>query len=203
MFTGYLINLDRSKDRLKTFNQHPDAIFFTRIRAFDKEELKHIPNIRDLLFDSSYILSHYERSSLKLGEICCTLSHIEAWKAVAQNETLTDEDYAVIAEDDIILSPYFSRSIAQLTNTTAISTGHENILPIVFSPTYEYDNDGSTLYLIRKSFAKEMTELCKRTKPYWLADCFTIFCDATKIVVSNPLLGLLPENNNSYIWDRL
>ena len=33
MFTGYLINLDRSKDRLKTFNQHPDAIFFTRIRG--------------------------------------------------------------------------------------------------------------------------------------------------------------------------
>ena len=40
-------------------------------------------------------------------------------------------------------------------------------------------------------------------KPYWLADCFTIFCDATKIVVSNPLLGSLPENNNSYIGDRL
>lgn len=225
MFTGYLINLYRSKDRLKTFNQHPDAIFFTRIRAFDKEELKHIPNITDLLFDSSYILSHYERASLNLGEICCTLSHIEAWKAVAQNETLTDEDYAVIAEDDIILSPYFSRSIAQLINTlrggqanlvllhkqgiripfwrTAISTGHEKILPIVFSPTYEYDNDGSALYLIRKSFAKEITEICKRMKPYWLADCFTIFCDATKIVVSNPLLGSLPENNNSYIGDRL
>lgn len=226
MFTGYVINLDRSRDRLEKFNQHPDSVYFTRISALDKQQLEHIPNVADLIFDSNYVLSAEGnvRAALNLGEICCTLSHIMAWKAVAQNEMLLDSDYAVIAEDDIILSPNFSNSLQQVINVlkntdidivllhklgtrssfwqTAISSGTEKINLCMFADAYENNKDGSTLYLIKKSFAKEKVEICQKSKPYWLADWFTIFCDSKKIVVTNPLLGYVTEENNSYIWNR-
>ena len=102
MFKGYVINLTRSKERLYRFNQHPDAKFFTRLEAIDKNDFEHISNVENLLFDQTFVQSHYHRASVSLGEICCTLSHIKAWKMIAEDQSLNDDDFAVVAEDDII-----------------------------------------------------------------------------------------------------
>lgn len=224
MFKGYVINLTRSKERLYRFNQHPDAKFFTRLEAIDKNDFEHISNVENLLFDQTFVQSHYHRASVSLGEICCTLSHIKAWKMIAEDQSLNDDDFAVVAEDDIILAPRFAYSVRQLIDNmrksesnivllhkiggripfwkSAISTGYEEIKPVVFLNHNEYDNDGASLYLIRRSFAKKMTEKCQGIKPFWLADIFTAFCESNHITVANPLLGSITEWSDSYIWDR-
>ena len=63
----------------------------------------------------------------------------------------------------------------------------ENFCPMY----YEYDNSGSSLYLIRKSLAIELTEKLKKEKPYWLADWFTDFCDKERVRGVKPHLGYI------------
>ena len=224
MFTGYVINLDRSPERLSKFYQHPDAVYFSRFSAIDKKQFESIPNIVELLFDSRVIRQKYGRSSISLGEVCCTLSHIACWKLVAEDSSLSDDDYAVIAEDDVSLVPYFGKLVSELAKNmrksasniillqklggrinywkTAISHGCTPVSPIIFENSHEYDNDGSSLYLIRKSFAKEMSAKITKIKPYWIADMFTSFCNDAHITVANPLLGYIEDGGQSYIWDR-
>ena len=224
MFKGYVINLDRSSERLAKFNQHPDSIYFSRFSAIDKKQFENIPNITELLFDSSIIKQKYGRDNISLGEICCTLSHISCWKLVAEDSSLRNDDYVVIAEDDVSLVPYFAKLVSELAMNmkksasniillqklgsridywkTAISNSDMSVSPIIFEGYHEYDNDGASLYLIRKSFAEEMVDKIAKIKPFWLADMFTSFCDGANITVANPLLGYIEDSSKSYIWDR-
>ena len=223
MFKGYVINLDRSPERLAKFNQHPDSIYFHRFSAIDKREFESIPNIKKLLFDDSVIKQKYARTNVSLGEICCTLSHIACWKLAAEDSSLSDDDYVVIAEDDVSLVPHFGKLVSELEINmkksasniillqklggridywkTAIANSNMSVYPIIFDNYHEYDNDGASLYLIRKSFAKQMVNKLARIKPFWLADMFTSFCDGANITVANPLLGYIENGSESYIWD--
>lgn len=201
MIVGYVINLDRAKDRLAQFNRHPDAHYFTRIPALDKQVLDNNPNMIGFLFDDSILTSIYGWSRVSTGQMCCTLSHMMSWEAVANNNALKDDDYAVIAEDDILLVPNFSAALSTLIN--AVKPHDLNIVLLhKLGINSGYDCDGSTLYLLKKSFAKTLVERCKRSKPYWFADQFTTFCEPNKIAVSKVMLGEVPENNSSYIWDK-
>ena len=60
-----------------------------------------------------------------------------------------------------------------------------------------YDNTGAALYLIKKSLAQSIMHKLKTTKPYWLADCFTKFCDPENIMMSLPLLGYVKGDLSS------
>ena len=68
MFSGYVINLDRSPERLSKFYQHPDAVYFSRFSAIDKQQFESIPNVVELLFDSSVIRQKYGRTNISLGD---------------------------------------------------------------------------------------------------------------------------------------
>ena len=114
MLSAYVINLDRSPERLEKFNQHPDSIYFTRFLAVDKAWFAHIPHVDSLLFDNTYIAQKYNRNNITLGEICCTLSHIGCWKKIAEDYSLEDQQYAVVAEDDVVLTPNFAQQVVKL-----------------------------------------------------------------------------------------
>ncbi|EJF91185.1 glycosyltransferase family 25 protein [Bartonella tamiae] len=95
----YVINLDRSKDRLefvkKAFNSA--GLDFIRVSAVDG---KKIPE------DEFLRLTKVRNWSKKLTytEVGCFLSHLECLRLIAEG----DEPYGAIFEDDIKLSPHAS-----------------------------------------------------------------------------------------------
>lgn len=98
----FVINLDRSADRLSFMTQQLDelGVSFSRISAVDGKMLS--SEERRSLEPSVFSLSRaaFPRS-LSSAEVGCFLSHRKCWKAITES----DEDWGLIMEDDIIFSP--------------------------------------------------------------------------------------------------
>lgn len=94
-YQTYLINLDRAKERLaimeSEFSKH--GITFERVIAVDAKALDH----------SSYKVNNKYDRNLVPGEIGCYLSHVKA----LQTFLASDNDFAVILEDDAIFDPQY------------------------------------------------------------------------------------------------
>ncbi len=99
LYTTYLINLDRSQDRLEFMKKEFDKqqIHFERIPAVDGA----------LLNGSEYLLKNKYDRNLVPGEIGCYLSHVKALQTLVASEYL----YAVIIEDDAVLSDDFKKVV--------------------------------------------------------------------------------------------
>lgn len=98
----FVINLDRSKDRLDAITGKLDAlgIDFQRVSAVDGSKISEEQK-KELL----YPIDHFETKvrftrELTNGEIGCFLSHRECWKRLLDS----DEKWALIMEDDIDIS---------------------------------------------------------------------------------------------------
>lgn len=212
---GYVINLDRQPERLHQFFQQPASQLFERVPAVDKKILELIND--DALFFDTHALSNFIGRKVTSGEIACTLSHIRCWKKIALDPQIQDDDFALIAEDDIIFSASNNfKQIVQDINQVAKNMAVDIIILqalAIFNTQLKQDiyqgsgelklihlqpdginNQGSSLYLIRKKQVKLILEALNSKKPYWLADQYTAFCDSTKIMRCSPLLGYIPEN---------
>lgn len=216
MFVGYVINLNQRVDRLTHFYQHADANYFQRVPAIDKAILNLVDNGRvDYFFNHTYF-KHLIGRDVTVGEVACTLSHIQCWRLIAQHPTLNEHDFAVIAEDDIHLSPHFAENIQQLLMQIK-SRPHINILILQHlfwsniadlslatgivqefkylnsSQEQFFDFKSSALYAIKKSHAQALINHLSTHKPFWLADHFSRFCDVHQMCTVSPLLGVVPD----------
>lgn len=99
-FKVYVINLERSKDRLRTItNQMKDAnIPFIRWDAVDGSKL----NLNNLI--QKNILN--KNNKMMVGAIGCSLSHISLWK-----EALKHKKNILVCEDDILIPKYFNKML--------------------------------------------------------------------------------------------
>ena len=104
----FLINLDRSPDRLATASRHfSDAgIPFQRIAGFDasNEDVSGIP------IDQAAFTKIHGKKTIRKGEIGCYQSHLRAIHTFLD----TDKDFAIILEDDALPLPRTITSIQQL-----------------------------------------------------------------------------------------
>ncbi len=90
----YLINLDRSTDRMRRFIERNEHINFTRVSAIDGGSLD-----REALIKTGYITSDLQYGSGTLG---CAMSHIKLWEMAAkENRPIT------VFEDKIVVSKQF------------------------------------------------------------------------------------------------
>ena len=90
----YLINLDRSVDRLRHFNEANKHIEFTRFAAVDGATLN-----RATLVERGYVNDDLPYGAGTLG---CAMSHIGLWEiAAGENRSIT------VFEDDVIISRRF------------------------------------------------------------------------------------------------
>ena len=98
----FVISLPRSAHRWRTMSHRLNAIGlpFQRIEAIDGATLSEAAIAE--VFDRKRAQSgyHYE---LTRGEIGCYLSHLKAWQTILEQ----DLDYAVILEDDVVLTDSF------------------------------------------------------------------------------------------------
>lgn len=103
-YTTYLINLDRSTDRLELMKNEFNKcnLTFERISAIDAKNLSG---------DEYLIDNKYDRDLLP-GEIGCYLSHVSTFKKFLS----TDNEFALIIEDDAILPENFKISIEEAMN---------------------------------------------------------------------------------------
>lgn len=89
----YVVNLDRSKERLARISTRLRSLGlpFTRIAAVDGKELTDDKA-------SSYPLRYFR--PLTKGELGCSLSHYRCWQQIIRDKV----DYGVILEDDAYIS---------------------------------------------------------------------------------------------------
>ncbi|MCK3657848.1 hypothetical protein A4G18_03765 [Pasteurellaceae bacterium Pebbles2] len=217
MFQGYVINLDSRPDRMAKFNQQSAAKYFHRCSAIDKAAIERVGVER--IFDLAKGKELASRP-VAFGEMGCTLSHLGCWNLIAQNQQLNDDDFAIVAEDDVTFMPNFENLIPVLMDYLKDAHPTADLiilqklglrtekLPTATEDTQEFryvypkqkeecDSDGSSLYLIRKSRAKKLMMEAMERKPFWLADDFSIFCPLENIMILLPLLGVVENNADS------
>lgn len=109
----YLISLDKDVQRRELFFAQPDTadfVVFSAINTMQKEwdELAEV-------FNSAEFEQHYGRNVTK-GEIGCTLSHLAVYRQIVEDQNVTENDYALICEDDALFNANLSpKTIALLT----------------------------------------------------------------------------------------
>jgi glycosyl transferase family 25 len=99
-FPIYLINLDRSQDRLAAAKSQLDEVglTFERMPAFDGRQM--VLDWRFPDYDEKAAMAHMGRS-LRSGEIACYLSHL----ACARKLVESGAPFGVVLEDDMRLVP--------------------------------------------------------------------------------------------------
>jgi glycosyl transferase family 25 len=104
----YLINLDRSSDRLLSADKHFNAVGlpFERIVAIDahKEDLSGYP------IDRKVFQRTHGRATIRPGEIGCYFSHLKALRAFLASE----REFGIILEDDVLPHKQLSVMLEEL-----------------------------------------------------------------------------------------
>ena len=208
--TCYVIYASEKIERLSDFLQYYSDSYFVPIPAISKEQVSLLGNSSALfnLKKAEEILDRTPNNE----EIAHTLSHIQCWKAIAENKQLQDNDFALIAESEIhtvenfiqhaihYANKYSSYGIIKLQHDGEGRSGErlfqigDEPYALIYGDINQY-NYGCSLYLIRKNVAKKLTALLSETKPYWLANQFTEFHDPKNIAQACYLLGENPTLN--------
>ena len=205
--TCYVIYASEKIEELSHFLQYTSDSHLVPIPAVTKEQVSLLGN-SSALFNLKKAEELLERTPND-KEIAHTLSHIQCWKAIAENEQLQDNDFALIAESEIqpvenfiqhathYANKYSSYGIIKLQHDGDARSGErlfqigDEPYALIYSDINQY-NYGCSLYLIRKNVAKKLTALLSETKPYWLADQFTVFHEPQNIAQACYLLGENP-----------
>ena len=184
-------------------SQFRDKFSFIPVLAINPSQIDSID--ASLFFNKTKAFEKFNRQ-ITNEEIAHTLSHIKCWREIAENNELSDEDFALIAESDIQLvnnfenlvqsyaNKYPSYGIIKLqkngeyySNKRLFQEGDEPDA-IIYGDINKYNN-GCSLYLIRKDIAKKLSLSLNESKPYWLADHFIEFHNPKNIAQANYLLG--------------
>ena len=209
--TCYVIYASEKIEELSHFLQCTSDSHLVPIPAVTKEQVSLLGN-SSTLFNLKKAEELLDRTPNN-KEIAHTLSHIQCWKAIAENEQLQDDDFALIAESEIqpvenfiqhaiyYANKYSSYGIIKLQHDGAHRSGErlfqagDTPYAIIYGDINQY-NYGCSLYLIRKDVAKKLTTLLNETKPYWFADQFTEFHDPKNIAQACYLLGELSQKTS-------
>lgn len=117
----YLINLERSRERLKFMSEQFETLNLSveRLPAVDAHQID---------------LRPFAHLQLTPGEVGCFLSHRAAWEGLVNS----GEQYALVLEDDVHLSPELPELIADLSwfpeDATAVKM-ETSQAPVILDPT--------------------------------------------------------------------
>lgn len=108
----YCINLDRRTDRRAQCSEEAEkaGIQLEFIQAVDGQELEY-DQVRE--YHRNFRLRFYD--DLKKGEVACCLSHCTAYRAFLN----TEDEFAVILEDDFVLPENFKQQIEELVSNSS------------------------------------------------------------------------------------
>ncbi|WP_150538383.1 glycosyltransferase family 25 protein [Actinobacillus vicugnae] len=211
----YLISLEKDSARRELFFSQPNTADFQLFDAINTMSLEWQELAQK--YDLVQFEQRYQRKATK-GEIGCTFSHLGVYQQIVNDESIDEQEYCLICEDDALFNQHFQASLDKLVqqNLTAdivlvgqskILSFDDALLEIEFPTTfkaqmkpikttnyrfaYPYKNyyAGTVAYLIKKSSARKfLTE----TLPFWLADDFILFEQkwGMDILVVRPLMAI-------------
>jgi glycosyl transferase family 25 len=180
MMQFYLINLDRSVDRLQWIMQRMDSlrVEVQRVAAVDGkllslDEIERWEKVR------------HPRFGMGPGEFACFLSHRKAWKAVLRGE----DDWAFVAEDDIHVSDQFPDFLANDTwvpsdaNLVKAETAMQRVW---MAPSVEMLVHGHSLHVLKSFHGGSAAYFVDKKTASWLLDQTETFCTTVDQLLFNP-----------------
>jgi len=186
MWHSYLINLDKNHARLENSRRQFDAekIEFTRINAINGWELDEEEIAR--VYDADMAARRYKYPLVK-PEIGCYLSHIEAWRQIAESS----EEGGFIFEDDFqIISP-----LAPVLEALSVSTENWDIAKMFSIKTHPK--------IIRETSLTPFNDL---TVPYQVPTCllaYAIRADTAKKLVETSIPFFRPvDEDHKFYWEK-
>ena len=195
----YLISLDKDIQRRELFFAQPDTADFAVFSAINtmQKEWNELAEV----FNPTKFEQHYGRNVTK-GEIGCTLSHLAVYRQIVEDQNVTENEYALVCEDDALfnvnLSPKTTALLTEKCDADIVLIGQSKIAefddveleinyPTTFSflrqtvgdvtVAYPYKSyfAGTVAYLIKKSAARRFLDVLTQEKAFWLADDFLLF----------------------------
>ena len=109
----YLISLDKDVQRRELFFAQPDTADFAVFSAINTMQ-KEWDALAEV-FNPTKFEQHYGRNVTK-GEIGCTLSHLAVYRQIVEDQSVAENDYALVCEDDALFNANLS------PKTTALLT---------------------------------------------------------------------------------
>lgn len=211
----YLISLEKDSQRRELFFAQPNTadfdVFFAVNSMQKSEEELHA------LFNFTQFQQRYQRTPAR-GEVGCTLSHMAIYHKIANDDSIKDEDFALVCEDDALFADNFQAQLNALLphcDADFIWVGQSKIAdfndseleinyPVTFSflaksiPStalkyalpYKPYFAGTVAYLIRKQAVKKLLNFANL--PFWLADDYILFENEVglKAKAVRPLLAI-------------
>lgn len=198
----YLISLEKDIKRRELFFSQPNTDDFEIFNAINT--MNETEESLSALFDIDKFSRRYGRKITK-GEVGCTLSHLKVYEKVVENESIAENEFVLICEDDALFAENFQGNldaiIKQTISADIVLVGQSKIpsfdhfeldinYPTTFSflenkindtqykYSYPYRNyfAGTVGYLIKKTTARAILEQVKQNqKPFWLADDYGLF----------------------------
>lgn len=178
-----------------------------------------------LLFNTQKFSLRYGRNVTK-GEVGCTLSHLRVYEKIISAQTVADNEYCLVCEDDALFTDNFQFNLdavvkqnltadivligqSKITNfddielkinyPTTFSCGQKKIEETKFTYSYPYKNyfAGTVAYLIKKSAAEKiLARLSHGQLPFWLADDYILFGEEFKLDIMVIRPLMVIENPN-------
>lgn len=161
-YQTYIINLERSKDRLKNITKEMnDAhLSFIRWNAFDGSKLDFKKLIQQNVLN--------EKNKMMVGAIGCSMSHISLWK-----EAMKHKKNILVFEDDIKIPKNFNKKLTiyldQLpsewdilylgaSNINGKKYSNNLLIPNIMSDSNSTHNTGMYAMLIHYDFLQKLIE---------------------------------------------
>ena len=221
----YLISLDKDIQRRELFFAQPDTADFAVFSAINtmQKEWEALAEV----FNPTKFEQHYGRNVTK-GEIGCTLSHLAVYRQIVEDQNVTENDYALVSEDDALFNSNLSpKTIALLTEKcdadivligqskiaefddveleinypTTFSFLRQTVGDVTVSYPYKSYFAGTVAYLIKKSAARAFLKQLEQEKPFWLADDFLLF--ETQFQINNNVVRPLVAIENPQLVSNL
>lgn len=205
---GFVIYSENQTASLSEFLAHADGCQFTPVSAVSTDLVAQLGCSTFFNMSKAKSILHRDVSA---GEIANTLSHIECWRKIAEDESIAPHEFAIVSEANLQLSPNYYDALQTYVNgyvgssdrqivllecsreheywNNKIYSGQGSINSIVFQLIENYNLAYCQMYLIRKSFIHEMLERLSSEKPYWLAHRLTDFCSADHLIQAMPLIA--------------
>ncbi|PJG82211.1 glycosyltransferase family 25 protein [Caviibacterium pharyngocola] len=197
----YLISLEKDVKRRELFFAQPDTQDFSVFNAINT--MNETEENLTALFDAEGFAQRYGRNVTK-GEIGCTLSHLAVYRLIEADESIAEDEYCLVCEDDALFNqdfayhldcllkqplradivlvgqskiPAFNHSELEINYPTTFSFLRKSIAGSPFKYAYTYRNyfAGTVAYLIKKSAAKAFLAASEKRLPFWLADDYILF----------------------------
>ena len=221
----YLISLDKDVQRRELFFAQPDTADFAVFSAINtmQKEWEELAEV----FNPTKFEQHYGRNVTK-GEIGCTLSHLAVYRQIVEDQNVTENDYALVCEDDALfnanLSPNTTALLTEKCDADIVLIGQSKIaefddveLEINYPTTFSFLRQtvgdvtvaypykgyfaGTVAYLIKKSAARAFLKQLEQEKPFWLADDFLLF--ETQFQINNNVVRPLIAIENPQLVSNL